>query len=85
MSMLGVRRGLLRLWMVGSAIWIAYWSWYFYWQCDWGQVFTCVAPPSLYPAYFTILGVLQRLLAAPFLVLVVGLALDWAVRGFQKS
>ena len=79
---LSVQRILLLLWMVGSFLWVAYWAWYFYSYCEFGVNFTCVTPGTLEAVFYSIPDILRRVFGPPALVVVVGLALNWAWRAY---
>jgi len=66
------RRGVLRLWVVATGLWILYWVWQFwlYWsETSAGEVRLMVP---------IIIGV-------PIILLGVGVAAGWAIEGFRSN
>ncbi len=69
-----VSKGWLRLWMVGSAIWVVYWSYEWYLTL---KLLSYTIPEDYWIAFKYIFG-------APMAVYVSGLVLRWIIRGFTS-
>lgn len=67
-----VSKGWIRLWIVGSAIWVPFWSYQFY---DYLQRYNHYYADDYLMGFVNILGI-------PFGVFVSGLATRWVIRGF---
>jgi hypothetical protein len=64
-------RGLFRLWLVLSAMWVGFWGWpLLYMMNEWAR-------PERHDA------IIATLLIPPLIVLAIGAALVWAFRGFR--
>lgn len=89
---MSLRNGLLRMWMVGTSLWLAWQAWGV-WQ-DW-RWRTVVAP--LEPGTFTLspdeirglhvdhLSETLVIFGTPLLILLIGVLIDWTIRGFRAS
>jgi hypothetical protein len=72
------KRGLWRVWMVGSVIWIGYWYWEIWLICRFG-----VYPPPRCANEIPWTGLAIISLGGPLIALEVGLVAVWIVRGFR--
>ena len=73
-------RLLLGAWLAGSLLWIGLWLDYFYEYCDFNGTFACVVGGFLETVFYSLPEVLMRMLGPPALVLVLGLAVAWALK-----
>ena len=73
-------RWLLATWFAGSLLWAGLWLNYFYEYCDFSGTFACVVGGFLETVFYSLPEVLMRMLGPPALVLVLGLAVAWALK-----
>ena len=73
-------RFLLGAWLAGSLLWIGLWLDYLYEYCDFSGTFACVVGGFLETVFYSLPEVLMRMLGPPALVLVLGLAVAWALK-----
>jgi hypothetical protein len=94
------RRSLLRVWIAGSACWIAYWIWHYATTCrlvtmSGGHAISCrwetteaggVAVASRTgPALAVLWDMLARVFGIPACAVVAGLAVYWAIERFRRQ
>jgi hypothetical protein len=87
-------RGLRRAWLIGSLLWIIYWSWHYYDAClrDSSEYFWCYFN-GISPTYYThehfFTELLEFAIGTPVLVFILGaVALwigRWVAKGFRPS
>ena len=76
------RRGLVRLWLLASIIWGAYWLYNLQLACAFWFAPWCDAPAHVdWPNGNMMLGLAMVLLSGPLLMLLAWLVVSWAVRG----
>jgi hypothetical protein len=86
---LRVARGLFRLWLVLSVLWIigvavvTWWTFPSDGSPDWSMILSPETPPWAVPEREAVLFATVLALIPPVFVLAVGWALVWAVRGFR--
>ena len=73
-------RLLLGAWLAGSLLWTGLWLDYVYEYCDFNGTFACVVVGFLETVFYSLPEVLMRALGPPALVLVLGLAVAWALK-----
>ena len=73
-------RLLVGVWLAGSLIWTGLWLDYFYEYCDFSGTFACIVGGFLETVFYSLPEVLMRMLGPPALVLVLGLAVAWALK-----
>jgi hypothetical protein len=87
-------RGLCRAWLVGSLLWIIYWSWRYYKYChhDFSEYFLCYfggGPSTYYTNERFYTELLEFVIGTPVLVFLLGaVALcvgRWIAKGFRPS
>ena len=83
---MNLRRGLVRLWLIASAIWVAFWLWRADIPCMLGHTSAGERPwctdPLDYPE--TVLANDAMLvIGVPLLIGFLGMALIWIARGFR--
>lgn len=79
------RRGLFRLWIVGTVAWVFFTIWSGDLSCFVGSYPWCgwwVVSPWWQSTY---LGALAKVFGIPMLVLAVGVAIGWAMGGFHSD
>ncbi len=80
-----IGRGLFRLWLIGTTLWIAAFVWNGEFSCFVGSYPWCqwwVVSPLWQSTY---LRVLMGAFGVPLAVLALGAALLWAARGFRAA
>jgi hypothetical protein len=73
-------RWLLATWFAGSLLWAGLWLNYFYEYCDFSGTFACVVGGFLETVFYSLSAALMRVLGPPALVLILGLAVWWALK-----
>lgn len=77
------RRGLVRLWVLASLAWAGYWLYDLQLNCAFWFAPWCEAPARIdWPNDSMALGLALILLSGPIGMLLVGLIVIWAIRGF---
>ena len=77
------RRGLVRLWLLASLLWAAYWLYNLQLACAFWFAPWCEAPAYIdWPKGSMVLGLAMVLLSGPLLMLAMWWVTRWAVRGF---
>lgn len=95
---MNIRRGLLRLWMAGTGIWLIYWIWYYERTCDFvkGEGLLCedrshavgwvgnyfIGGPFVPP---DLLHIAVLTIGLPLAILCAGVAARWVIRGFRSN
>ena len=98
--MVNYRRGLIRVWIAGSACWVAYWAWKYATACGLGKMggadaITCNWNGSTEASAWavisetgptlTMLADMARMtLAPPALTFIGGVVVYWAISGFRS-
>jgi hypothetical protein len=90
---MNIRRGLYRVWIVASVLWLAGFSWYFWnYYCfyDGGTVLCWTGEENIFAALseFSLrqyASVVANALLLPFLTLILGYAFAWVARGFLST
>lgn len=78
------RRGLIRLWVLVSFLWAGYWLYNLQLACAFWFAPWCESPAHVdWPNGSMVLGLALVLMSGPALLLLLGLATLWAVRGFR--
>ena len=78
-------RLLLGAWLAGSLLWIGLWLDYLYEYCDFSGTFACVVGGFLETVFYSLPEVLIRTLGPPALVLILGLAVRWALKARARQ
>ena len=78
-------RLLLGAWLAGSLLWTGLWLDYFYEYCDFNGNFACVVGGFLETVFYSLPAALIRTLGPPVLVLVLGLAVRWALNARERQ
>jgi hypothetical protein len=77
------RRGLVRLWLLASFLWAGYWLYRLQLTCAFWFAPWCEQPMHVdWPNGNMALGLALILLSGPVLLLLLGLGVIWAIRGF---
>ncbi len=77
------RRGLVRLWLLASFVWAGYWLYNLQLSCAFWFAPWCESPAHVdWPNGSMALGLALVLLSGPVLMLLLGLGIIWAVKGF---
>lgn len=77
------KRGLVRLWLLASVVWAGYWLYHLQLSCAFWFAPWCESPAHVdWPNGSMALGLAILLLSGPVLLLLLGLGIIWAVRGF---
>lgn len=91
---MNVRRGLFRLWIVASVVWVAIWFTFIWATCTThanGQVTFCSTDFSGWQSewggftFWDYARIAEIALGIPVLILALGSALLWALSGFSKK
>jgi hypothetical protein len=74
------RRGLFRVWLVGSLCWVGYWVWLALWLAY-------LAPPNnIEELNWDFIGMIAAVVATPPVVtLIVGMVIVWMISGFGRN
>ena len=79
------KRGLYRVWIIGSIIWIGYWVWNIIVDCSFtyarNQPALCQDPR--HGNWATLLSLAVVCLSGPLVVLAIGHILNWVRKGFR--
>jgi len=78
-------RWLLGAWLAGSLVWIGLWLDYFYEYCDFNGTFACVVGGFLETVFYSPPEALIRTLGPPALVLILWLAVRWALKARERQ
>lgn len=77
------KRGLVRLWVLGSFLWAGYWLYKLQLTCAFWFAPWCEFPVHVdWPNNSMALGLALVLLSGPVLALLLGLGTIWAIKGF---
>jgi len=78
------RRGLRRLWLLASFLWAGYWLYHLQLTCAFWFAPWCESPAHVdWPNGSMAFGLALILLSGPLLLLLLGLGVIWAVKGFR--
>lgn len=78
-------RLLLGAWLAASLLWIGLWLDYFYEYCDFNGTFACVVGGFLETVFYSPPEALIRTLGPPALVLILWLAVRWALKARERQ
>jgi len=77
------KRGLVRLWLLASFVWAGYWLYNLQLSCAFWFAPWCESPAHVdWPNGSMALGLALVLLSGPVLMLLLGLGIIWAIKGF---
>ena len=77
------KRGLLRLWLLAALLWAGYWLYDLQLSCAFWFAPWCPSPAHVdWPNGSMVLGLAILLLSGPVLLLLLGLGVIWAIKGF---
>lgn len=78
------KRGLFRLWLLASFLWAGYWLYNLQLSCAFWFAPWCESPAHVdWPNGSMALGLALLLLSGPVLMLLLGLGVIWALKGFR--
>ena len=97
---MNIGRGLFRFWLIGTALWVIYWSYRCATNCSFTtELVVCGFDSILFNHHWsagvvhdsnndpwqTYWNLIKGLIEIPILVLFLGIAAKWAIRGFRSS
>jgi hypothetical protein len=97
---MSIGRGLLRFWLIGTVLWVAYWAYQYATNCDFTAGLVVCKPNSILFDRFWSAGLVHNrnndpwqtywdliecLIEIPIFVLAVGIVAKWAIRGFRSD
>ena len=85
---MNLRRGVVRLWLIASAVWVAFWLWRADIPCMLGHTSAGERPWCTDPLQYTetvLVNDAILVIGVPVLIGLLGLAVAWIARGFRAG